>query len=466
MVVVVNVEVVETSELGDRSYIAHDGVTAVVIDPQRDLDRIEAVLADKGLTCAVVLETHVHNDYVTGGYELARQTGARYVLSTADEVDFDRHGVRDGDEVTAGRLRIRVVATPGHTDTHLAYVINAPADAPPEPSAVFTGGSLLYGSVGRTDLVDPARTEELTRAQFRSAQRLADLLGDDARVFPTHGFGSFCSAGSTSGGASSTMGQERARNEALTESDEDAFVTRLIAGLTDYPRYYAHMDARNRHGPGPADLSAPVPVQPDELRKRIAAGQWVVDLRDHTAYAAEHLAGSIGIALGRQFSTYLGWLIPWGTPLTLIGDSAEQVADAQRQLVRIGIDRPAGAAIGSPGELAAGDELRSYRRATFSDLAAEDIPATTASPSEPDDAARCGTGPVVLDVRRDDERTTGHVPGSVHVPLHSLLERLDDIPDTQLWVHCASGVRAAIAASLLDRAGHEVVLVDDEYTTG
>ncbi|MGH3930250.1 MAG: MBL fold metallo-hydrolase [Pseudonocardiaceae bacterium] len=444
--VVVNIEVVQTSELGDRSYIAHDGVSAVVIDPQRDLDRIEAVLADKGLTCTVVLETHVHNDYVTGGYELARRTGARYVLSAADAVDFDRHAVRDGDEVIAGRLRIRAVATPGHTDTHLAYIIDAPSEVPPEPPAVFTGGSLLYGSVGRTDLVDPARTEELTRAQFRSARRLADLLGDDALVFPTHGFGSFCSAGSASSDESSTMGQERARNDALTETDEDTFVTRLVAGLTAYPRYYAHMDARNRQGPGAADLSAPEPVEPDELRKRIAAGQWVVDLRDRTAYAAEHLAGSIGIALGQQFSTYLGWLIPWGTPLTLIGDSADQVADAQRQLVRIGIDRPAGAAVGSPSELAAGDELRSYRRASFADLAAES-----------------GTGPMVLDVRRDDERAAGHLPGSIHVPLHSLLERLDEIPDTQLWVHCASGFRAAMATSLLDRAGHDVVLIDADY---
>jgi hydroxyacylglutathione hydrolase len=450
---VVNVEVIETSELGDRSYIAHDGTTAVVIDPQRDLDRVEAVLASRSLTCTVVLETHVHNDYVTGGYELARRTGARYVLGAADEVDFDRHAVRDGDEVTAGGLRIRAVATPGHTDTHLSYLLDAPRDAPQEPVAVFTGGSLLYGSVGRPDLVDPARTEELARAQFRSARRLAGLLDDQARVFPTHGFGSFCSAGSTSGADSSTMGQERARNEALTEPDEGAFVARLVAGLTAYPRYYAHMGARNRQGPGPADLSAPEPVEPDELRKRIAAGEWVVDLRDRIAYAAEHVAGSIGIALGRQFSTYLGWLIPWGTPLTLLGERSEQVADAQRQLVRIGIDRPAGAAVGTPGELAADGELRSYPRATFADLAAQRAPGT-------------GTGPVVLDVRGAEERARGHVPGSLHIPLHCLLERLDDIPDAQLWVHCASGLRAAIAASLLDRAGHDVVLIDDVHPTG
>lgn len=440
----VNVEVIETSELGDRSYIAHDGVTAVVVDPQRDLDRVEEALAERGLTCAVVLETHIHNDYVTGGFELARRTGARYVVAAGDEVAFDRHAVRDGDELTAGDLRIQVVATPGHTDTHLAYVITGGGG----PGVVFTGGSLLYGSVGRTDLVDPARTEELTRAQFRSARRLAELLDDDVAVFPTHGFGSFCSSGTASGGQDSTIGVERGRNDALIEDDENEFVARLVAGLTAYPAYYAHMGARNRQGPAAADLSAPAPVEPAELHKRIAAGEWVVDLRDRTAYAAEHLAGTVGIALGVNFSTYLGWLIPWGTPLTLIGGSAEQVTDAQRQLVRIGIDRPDGAAVGAPAELAAGYSLRSYPRAAFADLGA---------------ARSAGRALTVLDVRRDDERAAGSIPGSVHIPLHSLLERLGELPAGPLWVHCEAGFRASIAASLLDRAGHDVILIDDDY---
>ncbi|MGW4424318.1 MBL fold metallo-hydrolase [Streptosporangium sp. NPDC004631] len=446
----VEVEVIETSELGDRSYIAHDGAVAVVVDPQRDLDRVRRLLDDRGLRCAMVLETHIHNDYVTGGLELARSTGATYAVAAADAVGFDRRPVADGDVLTVGGLRIRVLATPGHTDTHLAYVVDTgPGDE--GPAALFSGGSLLYGSVGRTDLVDPARTEELARAQFHSARRLAGLCADDTRVFPTHGFGSFCSSGSATGGESATIGQERGRNDALTEHDEDAFVARLVAGLTAYPRYYAHMGARNRQGPGPVDLSAPSPVSPEELHKRITAGEWVVDLRDRTAYAAEHVAGTIGIALGLHFSTYLGWLIPWETPLTLIGDTAQQVADAQRQLVRIGIDRPDGAAVGTPGELADARELRGYRTATFADLAAVH--------------AGQGTRPVVLDVRRDDERAVGMVPGSAHIPLHSLLERLAEVPAGQVWVHCASGFRASIAASLLDRAGRDVVLIDDEYAT-
>jgi glyoxylase-like metal-dependent hydrolase (beta-lactamase superfamily II)/rhodanese-related sulfurtransferase len=441
---VVDVAVVQTNELGDRSYIAHDGRVAIVVDPQRDLDRLQAVLDEHGLACAMVLETHVHNDYISGGLQLARRHDAPYALNAADPVAFDRQGITDGDEFVVGDMRVRVVATPGHTDTHLAYVITSGDGA----AAVFTGGSVLYGSVGRTDLVDPDRTEELTRAQYRSAQRLADLLDDDARIFPTHGFGSFCSSGSAAGGEDSTMGQEKIRNDALTAADEDTFVARLFAGLTAYPAYYAHMGARNRAGAGPIDLSPPEQVTPAELQKRISAGEWVVDLRDRTAYAAEHLTGTIGIALGQQFATYLGWLIPWGTPLTLIGESEKQIADAQRQLVRIGIDRPDGGAVGKPQQLADGHHTRGYRRVTFADLSAAQL---------------AGDPVTVLDVRRDDERAKGGIPGSAHIPLHSLLNRLGEVPAGPLWVHCATGFRASIAASLLDRAGHDVVFIDEEY---
>jgi glyoxylase-like metal-dependent hydrolase (beta-lactamase superfamily II)/rhodanese-related sulfurtransferase len=438
------VEILSTGELGDRSYLVHDGSVAVVVDPQRDIDRVERLLADAGVAVDLVVETHIHNDYVTGGYQLAQRVRARYAVNAADPVAFDRVSVQGGDTLEVGSLRVRVVATPGHTDTHLAYVVTDTA-APDEPPAVFTGGSLLYGSVGRTDLVDPARTDELTRAQFRSAHRLADALPDEARIYPTHGFGSFCSTGSATGGDASTMGIERLRNDALIASDEESFVEHLIANLTAYPAYYAHMAPQNLSGPGPVDLSVPETVDAEELAERISAGEWVVDLRDRVLYAADHLVGSISIALGTQFATYLGWLAPWDTPITLIGDSPEQVAAAQRQMVRIGIDRPAGAATGDLDTLTAPDQKRhAYPRVTF--------------------AALRDTGPndIVLDVRRDDEYAAGHIPGSAHIPLHQLLTRFDELPTGRLWVHCASGFRASIAASLLDRAGRDVIFIDDD----
>lgn len=437
------VEVVATEALGDRSYIAHDGTAAVVVDPQRDLDRLEQVVADLGVTVAMVVETHVHNDYVTGGLALARATGAQYVVAAVDEVEFDRTPAADGQEFAVGELTVRAMATPGHTDGHLSFVISS-GDEPP---AVFTGGSLLFGSVGRTDLVDPARTDELTRAQYHSARRLAAALPDETAVYPTHGFGSFCSSGSASGGDSSTIGAERSRNDALVEDDEDRFVAKLVAGLTAYPAYYIHMAPLNRKGPEAPDLSPAPSVSPGDLAKRIADGEWVVDLRHRVAYARDHLNGTISVELGNSFSTYLGWIFPYGSALTLIGESEQQVTDAQRQLVRIGIDRPTGAAVGSPGDLADNGQRRSYPVVGFADV-------PVASDTD-----------VVLDVRRDDEYVHGSIPRSVHIPLHRLLTSLAEVPDARLWVHCESGFRASIAASLLDRAGRDVVLIDDSYST-
>jgi glyoxylase-like metal-dependent hydrolase (beta-lactamase superfamily II)/rhodanese-related sulfurtransferase len=436
---VVNVEVVETPELGDRSYVAHDGTTAVVIDPQRDIDRIEGLLIAHRLRCAFVAETHVHNDYVSGGLELSRRTGATYLLAAGEPLRFERHAVGDGDELPAGRMRLRVVATPGHTFDHVAYVVDD-GGAP----VAFTGGSLLFGSVGRTDLLGARHTATLARLQFRSARQLAGMLADDVPVYPTHGFGSFCSSGNVAAARTSTIGAERARNDAFALDDEDAFVTRLVAGLTAYPAYYAHVGPINRGGPAPADLSPVGRIDRAELSKRIASGEWVVDLRTPAAFAHAHLAGTISIALDMSFSTYLGWLIPWGTPLTLMGATEDVVAAAQRQLVRIGIDRPAGAWTGAIDDLAAEEALRGYPVIGFADLAtARDV--------------------VVVDVRRHEERQAGHLAGSFHLPVHDLLTRLDDLPEGRLALHCASGYRAAIAASLLDGIGRDVLLVEDDW---
>ncbi|MHB8431470.1 MAG: MBL fold metallo-hydrolase [Acidimicrobiales bacterium] len=439
----VAVEVVPTDELGDRSYIAHDGALAIVIDPQRDLDRIESVLEERGLRCAFVLETHIHNDYVSGGLELARRTGAEYVVSAEEDVAFERRPVHDGEILVAGDLRIRVLSTPGHTPGHLSFLVQGPGGVP----AAFTGGSLLYGSVGRTDLVDPTLTEELTHRQYRSAHQLARIASDDSPVYPTHGFGSFCSSGSATGGDSSTrstIGNEKRYNDALVADDEDSFVQALIAGLTAYPAYYDHMGPRNRLGAGPVDLSTPKVVGADELAKAIAGGDWVIDLRERRAFATDHIRGTLNFALDTPFSTYVGWLLPWGTALVMIGESTEELVNAQRQLVRIGIDRPDSVAIGPPDELTGGRALASYPVVSFDSLA------------DQHDA-------LVLDVRRDDERRSGHLAGSLHIPLHQLGARLGELPVSSLWVHCASGYRASIAASQLDATGHRVVLIDDDW---
>ncbi|MFC8513921.1 rhodanese-like domain-containing protein [Streptomyces sp. NPDC057257] len=437
------VDTIEVSGLGNRSYLAGGRHTAVAVDPPRDVDQVVAAAARRGVRISHVVETHVHNDYVTGGLELARLVGAAYLVPAAARVFFERVPVHEGDrtEIDPGAgLTLRALATPGHTPHHTSYVLEENGAA----VAVFTGGSLLIGTVGRPDLVEPRLTEDLARAQHASAHRLAAELPDETAVLPTHGFGSFCSSAQTEGG-DTTIGKEKASNEALTR-DVDTFVADLLAGLDDIPAYYTYMGPANAAGPVPVDLTPPAVADAEEIAERLAAGEWVVDLRNRVAFADGHVAGSFNFEGEGQLATYLAWLIPWGKPVTLLAASPGQLAAAQRELVRVGIDRPAAAATGGPTEwLRAGEAPASFRRATFADLAER------------------ATDVVVLDVRRASERAGGYVQGSVHIPIHTLHHRLGEVPEGEVWVHCAGGMRAAIAASLLDAAGRDVVAVDDSF---
>lgn len=436
-----DVSIIETSGLGDRSYLVDEGEVAVVIDPQRDIDRILELARDRGVRITHVLETHIHNDYVTGGLELSRKIGAQYVVPAGDDVDYQRRAVADGDTID-GPIQLQVMHTPGHTHHHVSYVLR---DSAGSIVGVFTGGSMLHGTTGRTDLLGDEHTQALTRAQFHSVRRLADELPTDTQVYPTHGFGSFCSATPASGD-SSTIAEQREDNPALTQ-DEQTYINELLAGLSAYPAYYAHMGVINKKGPAPVDLSMPEPVDPADLRRRIEAGEWVVDLRNRTAYAAGHLGGTLGFELSGSFVSYLGWLYTWGAPLTLIGDDKDEITDARRELVRIGIDDLAGAAVGDIHTLADGITLRSYRVADFTDLA----------------AAIGDDNLTVLDVRQYGEYDDSHIPGALNIPLHELRKRSGDVPSGEIWVHCASGYRSSIAASMIDRPGRTVVLVDDTF---
>ncbi|MFE5806082.1 rhodanese-like domain-containing protein [Streptomyces sp. NPDC056491] len=437
------IDTLDLEGLGNRSYLAGGDRAAVVVDPPRDIDRVLTAAARRGVRITHVVETHIHNDYVTGGLDLARLTGAAYLVPAAAAVSFARTPVQDGDTVTVDAgITLRALATPGHTPHHTSYVLEEQGAA----VAVFTGGSLLIGTVGRPDLVEPRLTEELARAQHASARRLAAELPDETQVLPTHGFGSFCSS-AQAGGDATTIGKEKAGNDALVQ-DVDAFVSALLAGLEDVPAYYAHMGPANAAGPAPVDLTAPPVADAADIAARLAAGEWVVDLRNRIAFAQGHVAGSFNFEADGKIATYLAWMIPWGKPVTLLAESPEQLAKAQRELARVGIDRPAAAATGEPAEwLAAGERLQSFPRATFADLASLD-------PYE---------HRIVLDVRRESERAEGWIKDSVHIPIHQLHRRQDEVPAGVVWVHCAGGMRAGIAASLLDAAGRDVVAIDDSF---
>jgi len=434
---------IATPSLGNRSYLATDGSAALVVDPPRDSDRVLAVAAARGVAITHVFETHIHNDYLTGGLTLARATGAAYHVNAADAVAFDRVKITDGDLITVGdAIRVRVIATPGHTFTHLAYVLeDAPSGA---VRAVFTGGSLLHGSTGRPDLLGAEHAATLAAAQHASARRLAATVPGAAELHPTHGFGSFCaSAPAPAPADGATLADEQHSNPVFLFA-ADAYVQMLLAGLDDYPAYYARMAPANSAGPAASDLTLPAPASAAEITRRIAAGEWVVDLRARRAFAAGHLPGSLSFESGDSLVANLGWLLPPGTPLTLLGRPG-QIAGAQRDLARIGIDRIAGA---SGWPLPEPDpRLAAYPVADFAALAEvwRQRPVT------------------VLDVRRRLEWSAGHIEGAVHIPLHRLPAHLADVPAGPVWVHCQAGYRASVAASVLHASGRAVVAVDDEF---
>lgn len=425
-------------ELGNRCHLVHDGRSALVVDPPRDPALVERAADGAGVDIVAVADTHVHNDYVSGALALARRHGADYLLSADEPVRFERVGVRGGDVLPVGSLEVAVIDTPGHTRHHQAFHVRG-AD---RSAVLLTGGSMLQGTVGRTDLVDEQLTRDLARAQWASARALG-ALDPETLLLPTHGFGSFCASTSvaTSDGAV-TLGDQLAINPVLTRA-QDEFVDELVAGFGPVPSYYRHMAPLNRVGAGAAPGRPARQVTGKQLGAELRRGTWVVDLRSRRAFADGHLPGTVSVEYSTQLATYVGWLVPWRDDVVLIADSAEVIDAAIADLAGIGIEGV------MAHRLRARDVLpASYRVARWTDFVRPVGPA----------AAR-----VVVDVRQADEYAEGHLPGAVNLPVQDVASAVATLPPGELWVHCRSGYRAGIAASVLHRADRTVVHVDDSW---
>lgn len=430
----------DTISLGDRSYIAHDGTNALVIDPQRDIDRVVEILDKERVTLSAVVETHMHNDYVSGGLQLAREFGVRYIVNESDPVKYDRFAVRDEQVVDIGNFGIKVLHTPGHTFTHLSYVL---LDEGGNPIGVFTGGSMLHGSTGRPDLLGAIHAEELAGLQHGSALRLAALLPDSVNLHPTHGFGSFCAATATCGD-SSTIGDEKKTNPALLLSKAE-FIRTTLQGLDAFPAYYKYMGPMNHEGPAPIDLSELETLTEEQITKLLNDGAWVVDIRSRNDYIKGHLPGSINAGLDGSFATYLGWIYNYEKPLVLLSDTQAAVTRAQRELVRIGIDRPAGQFVGDITKLGTPSVNKSVK---FSDIV----------------NVLNDENVVILDVRRVKEHEAAHIKNAINIPLHELESHVQELPvGKTVYVHCAGAYRASAALGLLERAGFTAVLINEPF---
>lgn len=433
---VVEIVGIRDEGLGNSSWLVDlgDG-SALVVDPRRDPRQYLATARRLGLRLRFVAETHLHADFVSGGRELAHESGAQILASGGAQLAFAHTAVGDGDGIAVGGLTLQVIATPGHTPEHVAYLL-VDRDA---PVALFSGGTLIVGGVARPDLIAPDQTEPLARAAWRSiTERLLALPGD-LPVYPTHGGGSFCVAGA-SGDTRTTIGAERTGNPVLQVADEDTFVDRLLSGLGSYPGYFLWLRDVNRTGPRIYGVETP-PLRPlDAVAvSRIAtSGGVVVDVRPIASYAASHIRGALSIELRDSFATWLGWLVDdLSTPLVFVVDDDQDRDALVRQCLGIGYEHIVGELSGGVQAWAnAGHELAST---PLLDVPADDV--------------------TVLDVRQESEWEQGHVPDAVHIELGGLGHRAGALPAGPVVAHCMHGQRSMTAASVLERAGRRDVAV-------
>ena len=418
--------------LGHSSYVIDlgDG-TAAIVDPPRFPIQQQACAVSRGLRVAWTMDTHSHADYVTGSPALACHTDATFIAPAMSNLESQHRPVTDGEYVRlAEGIDLIALATPGHTPDHYAYLFVQKGT----PTALFSGGSLMVGSVGRTDLCGPNLTVPLAREMFGALRRFNALPGD-VPVYPTHGAGSFCSAPGASH-RTSTLGNERDTNPLFAITEEDVFVEQLIAGFGTFPTYFARLPELNRRGPRRYD-SIPhlTHLSIDDLDQHIASGGLVVDARSVAAFSAGHVPASLSNTLRPVFASWLGWLVEPSRPLAFVLDPEQDRGDLVRQCLDVGLEHIV-------GELAGG----------FAAWMSSGRPERTIPLVQP-----AGMTGRVIDVRQANEYAAGHVPGARNIELGSI--PAVHLPAGPVTVMCGHGERAMTGASLLAARGIDEIAV-------
>jgi hydroxyacylglutathione hydrolase len=431
---------------------------AIVIDPERDVDRYLEIARQEGLRITAVAETHIHADFLSGARELAERVGAKVYVSDEGDADwkylwldaksggggYDHRLLRDGDRFGIGNIDFHVMHTPGHTPEHVSFLVTDRGGGADEPMGIVTGDFLFVGDLGRPDLLETAAgqagaKEPSARRLFQSVKRL-DGLPEFLQVWPAHGAGSAC--GKALGAVpSSTIGYERRFNSALQAAgDEDGFVDFILSGQPEPPLYFARMKHDNKHGPAVlGELPYPPRLTAEEIASLDAGSGVVVDTRPWVAFRAGHVPGALWLPLSGSFPTDAGSMIGEDEDIHLVIEPG-RVEEAVRDLVRIGLDRIAGWVDASDLE-------------TCTDLIGTPEVDVAGAAAMLDDSTT-----FVLDVRRATEFAEGHIPAAHNIAHTRLASHLDDVPrDRRIVVNCRSGGRSGRACSLLQRHGYEVV---------
>ncbi|MGD9890074.1 MAG: rhodanese-like domain-containing protein [Dehalococcoidia bacterium] len=429
--------------LGNSSYLVElgDG-TAVLIDPDRTTARYQAMAAAQGWRIVAALETHLHADFISGVTQLGDEGVAGLYVPEAAAARFPHQPLRPGARLVLGAHEVEVIASPGHTPEHVSYVIRGRAG----PPALFSGGSLLVGGAARTDLIAPEQTDALTRAQYQTLTQAFAALPEETRLYPTHGGGSFCSAGG-GGERTSTLGRERATNPLLAEPDEESFARAFASGFPAAPAYFYRLRPVNQAGPRPRrEIPLPPPLDPTAFHAEQATAL-VVDARSKAAYAAGHIRGAISNAFRDAYATWLGWLVPPETPLLFVTDDVPLAGVVDESLL-VGYEHFAGYLTGG---------MTAWRAAGYPVATTGLVDVQAARDAVLD-------GAMALDVREPGEFAAGHIAGARHIPLGRLTATLAELPrDRPLLVYCGHGERAASALSLLEGAGFRSPLLNLDH---
>ena len=427
--------------LGDSSYLIVSEGEAAVVDPQRDVRLFVTAANERGASITNVFETHAHNDYVSGGRELAA-LGATIVAPAGCGIEFPHEELGGGEELRIGAVRLRALDTPGHTPQHSAYLA---LDESGEIVAAFTGGSLIVGGAGRTDLLGPDHTEDLTRHQWESVQALDRALPAEAEVLPTHGAGSFCTTSDAGGDRRSVLRMERERNVALTSPDFEAFRAHHLGDLGPIPAYYRHMAPINRAGPAVHGAPPqPTALSPGDLAARMEAGLPAIDVRSRFAFAEGHIPGSWSVEESNSFLAFLSWVLPIDEEFALITEDAEQAVRVTADLFRIAYERVA-------GYLEAGAWSADRRPLAKLEIArAADLRGGAVQPPGP-----------LVDVRFESDQQRQPIEGALALPFEHAAQEFGRVEAERPLLACASGSRAATVGSMLLASGRSpVVLID------
>jgi glyoxylase-like metal-dependent hydrolase (beta-lactamase superfamily II)/rhodanese-related sulfurtransferase len=430
--------------LAHASYLFGSDGQAAVVDPQRDVDIYIEAAEKNGLKIRYIFETHLHADFVSGHKELAERTGADIYIGKAAQAGFPHIEIEDGSQVHVGRLCVNVLATPGHTLESLCLLLTDEEESQ-QPWAVLTGDTLFIGDVGRPDLSKQYTPQQLAGMMYDSLHQKLMTLPNEVLVYPAHGAGSLCGRNMRAE-RSSTIGTERLTNYALQIKDRDEFVRQMTSNLPARPDYFLEDAAINRSGAAPLnELPELRAISAAELKQMLERGELALDVRPPEQFAEAHVPGSINIALSGQFASWAGAILGLSAKPVLIADTADQISEARVRLARVGIEQLTGYLDGG---------VDAWKRAGFATAA---VPQLTVQELK---SSIGRPGLHVLDVRRQGEWEAGHVEEADWYPLDRFKAALPELDKTGTTaVHCKGGYRSMIAASLLQRAGYNVINV-------